>query len=579
MKRDLARMAATRHDLLVIGGGITGACIARDAALRGLDVVLVEKNDFSSATSSGSSKLVHGGLRYLANFELGLVRESLRERRIWERIAPHMVFPLPFMVPLYGARDTLMLTIGLTLYDLLSYDRNRLDDPDKRLPGHRRITREEALKHAPWLRREGLTGAMIYYDCQMYAPERIGVECIADAADRGAQVANHAEVTEILAEDHGNRRRITGARAMDRLTGESHAIRADLTINATGPWGDLVMAMADRGNAPARRLIRSKGIHLITRDITDGTALAIQPEGGGHFFVIPWRGHSLIGTTDTVFTGRPDELGVSEKDIADFLSVINTGLPGLHLTRADVKHFYAGLRPLVDTDPNPAADGRPNKKESYGASRAAEVVDHAEEGIDGFISALGGKWTTSRHLAEQVVDRALDKLGLPRTPCETDRTAIQGGEIDRYAEFEAAALKRYPDLPGAVVVNLCHNYGSRLDDVIELARMCDDPTLLEPLDGAPDSIGAQALYAVRHEMALTLDDVIQRRTGIGTLGHPGRDTLRRIADIAGPELGWDEDEKTRQIEAAEQRYRTRDDGSAAAPALDAPAGQAGPAAQ
>ena len=562
MKRDLAMMAARRHDLLIIGGGITGACIARDAALRGLDVALIEKNDFSSATSSGSSKLVHGGLRYLANFELGLVRESLRERRIWERIAPHMVDPVPFLIPLYGAKNTLTLKIGLTLYDFLSYDRNRLEDPDKRMPGHVRISREEALARAPYLNPRGLTGAMIYYDCQMYSPERIGVECIGDAADRGAAIANHADVTEILTEEAGNARRVTGARVTDSLTGESHVIRAELTVNATGPWGDMVMAMAERDGTPARRLIRSKGIHLITRDITGGMALAVQPKDGGHFFVIPWRGHTLIGTTDTVFTGRPDALGVSEKDIADFLGVINKGLPGLDLGRDDVEHFYAGLRPLVDTDPNP--DDSDGKKDSYGASRASEVFDHASEGLESFLSALGGKWTTSRHLAEQVVDLSLEKLGRPKTPSVTARTAVQGGEITRYAEFEAAAIARYPAMPRDIVINLARNYGSRMDDVIEIAEQAHRADLLDPLSNATVTIGAQALYAVRMEMARTLDDVIQRRTGLGTLGHPGHDTLRRIADIVGHELGWDENEKTRQIAAAERRFRTRDDAPAAA---------------
>ena len=553
MERNLERMAATRHDLLIIGGGITGACIARDAAMRGLSVALVEKKDFSSATSAGSSKLVHGGLRYLANFELGLVRESLRERRTWEAIAPHMVTPVPFLVPLYGMASAIQLKLGLTLYDLLSYDRNRLDDPDKHMPRHRRLSREEALAHAPYLRKEGLTGAMIYYDCQMYAPERIGVECIGDAADNGAHIANYAQVDEILTDVDGAKRKVTGARVTDLLDGTSHEIKADLTINATGPWGDIVMALAEQDGAPARSLIRSKGIHLITRKLTDNMALAVLPKGGGHFFVIPWRGHTIIGTTDTVFKGRPDELGVSEKDITDFIGIINTGLPGLDLKRADVEHFYAGLRPLVDTNPND------DEKDSYGASRAAEVFDHGTEGLDGLLSALGGKWTTSRHLAEQVTDMAYDKLGKPRAICTTAETPVQGGEITRYSEFEAAALARLPDMPRDIVCNLARNYGSRLDDVVDVAGHEGKPELLEPLSNISPTIGAQVLYSIRTEMARSLDDILQRRTGLGTLGHPGHDTLRRIADIAGDELGWDPGERTRQIAEAEQRFITRDD--------------------
>ncbi len=553
MERNLQRMAATRHDLLIIGGGITGACIARDAAFRGLKVALVEKNDFSSATSSGSSKLVHGGLRYLANFELSLVRESLRERRTWEAIAPHMVSPVPFLIPLYGTASTITLKIGLTLYDLLSYDRNRLDDPDKHMPRHKRISRAEALERAPYLKKDGLTGAMIYYDCQMYSPERIGIECIGDAADNGAHIANYAQVDEILVGTENGKRTVTGARVRDLLDNSSHDISADLTINATGPWGDMVMALAEQDGAPARSLIRSKGIHLITRKLTENMALAVQSKLGGHFFVIPWRDHTIIGTTDTVFKGRPDDLNVSEADITNFIAVINDGLPGLNLTRDDVEHFYAGLRPLVDTNPN--AD----EKDSYGASRAAEVFDHADEGVDGLLSALGGKWTTSRQLAEQVVDMALSKLDRPAGSCRTATTPVQGGEITRYREFEETALKRFPRLAPDIVRNLARNYGSRIDDVVDIADHEGRPDLLEPLSNSTMTIGAQALYSIRTEMARTLDDVLQRRTGLGTLGHPGHETLTRIADIVGEELGWDADEKTRQIAQTEKRFHTRDD--------------------
>jgi len=557
MQRRLDQMAARHHDILIIGGGITGACIARDAALRGLDVALVEQADFSSATSAGSSKLVHGGLRYLANFELGLVRESLRERRIWEAIAPHMVTPVPFLIPLYGVASALKLKIGLTLYDALSYDRNRLDDPDKHMPRHRRISRDEALARAPFLNQHGLTGALIYYDCQMYSPERLGVECIGDAADNGAHVANYARVDALLTEpagaETGAGRTVTGARVRDMLDGAHHDVKARLTINATGPWGDMVMALAAHDGAPARSLIRSKGIHLITRKLTDDMALAVQPKDGGHFFVIPWRDHTLIGTTDTVFKGRPDALGVSEDDIADFLAVINAGLPGLSLTRDDVQHFYAGLRPLVDTNPN--AD----EKDSYGASRAAEIVDHATDGVDNLLSALGGKWTTSRHLAEQVVDQSLVKLGRAKAACVTAARPVLGGEITRYRDFEEAAIRRLPHMAVEVVRNLARNYGSRMDDVVDIARQENRPDLLEPLSNSTLTIAAQALYAVRMEMARSLDDVLQRRTGLGTLGHPGHDTVMRIADIVGDELGWDPSERARQVALAEQRFVTRDD--------------------
>jgi len=360
MQRDLTKMSATTYDLIVVGGGITGASTAWDAALRGLKVALLEKDDFAHATTSGSSKLVHGGLRYLVNGELKLVRESLRERRIWENTAPHMVHPLPFILPTYGhgMKSGPVLSIGLAFYDLLSYDRNFVSDDDKKIPGFRTVSREEALKLMPSLKRDGLTGAKIYYDCQMFAPERLCLECIEGAVEYGADAANYAEVTDFVIEssiDTG--RRIAGVHVKDRFTGETHMIRGKLVINAAGPWADTLMGLAE-GGAPKRRLIRSKGIHIITREISGKNALAIQSDIGGHFFVIPWRDHTIIGTTDTVFDDDPDKVGVTEQDLKDFISVVNDGLPGLNLRREDILHFYVGIRPLVDTSPPKGEEAR-----------------------------------------------------------------------------------------------------------------------------------------------------------------------------------------------------------------------------
>ncbi|MEX1154106.1 FAD-dependent oxidoreductase [Parvibaculum sp.] len=564
MQRDLQAMSATDYDLVVVGGGITGASVAWDAALRGLKVALLEKDDFAHATTAGSSKLVHGGLRYLVNGELKLVRESLRERRIWETNAPHMVHPLPFVLPTYGwgMSGPIVMSIGLALYDLLSFDRNWLSDDDKKLPGFKRLSKGKALDLVPSLPREGLTGAMVYYDCQMFAPERLCLECIEGAAEYGADVVNYAEVTGFDSEPSGNGIRIKGVTVRDTLTGETHRVRGKLVVNAAGPWADTLMGFAD--DTPARRLIRSKGIHIITRALTGKNALAIKSRLGGHFFVIPWRGHTIIGTTDTVFEDAPDQVGVSEKDIADFLIVVNDGLPGLNLTRADVLHFYVGLRPLVDTTPQ-VADGE-EKKDSYNASRAAEVYDHApEEAIEGLVSAIGGKWTTSRHLAEQVVDLALKKLGR-QAKCETHCTPVYGGEIGRLKSFVARAKKRHAHLPADVVENLVNFYGSRIDEVLATAaeRQGESEELLRRLGPNVAEIGAQVVHAVRHEMALRLSDVVFRRTGLGTLGHPGPDVIARAADLMRRELGWDETTTAHEIAETTRAFDTQDASGAAA---------------
>jgi glycerol-3-phosphate dehydrogenase len=558
MKRDLKAMSATEYDLVIVGGGITGASTAWDAALRGLKVALLEKDDFAHATTSGSSKLVHGGLRYLVNGEFRLVRESLRERRIWENVAPHMVHPLPFVLPTYGwgMSGPIVMGIGLALYDLLSFDRNWLSDDDKKLPGFRRISKGKALDMMPSLKRENLTGAMIYYDCQMHAPERLCLECIEGAVEYGADAANYAEVTGFVTEASMKRGvKVAGVTVLDKLTGDTHTIRGRVVVNAAGPWADKTMALVDE--TPARRLIRSKGIHIITRDISGGNALAIKSELGGHFFVIPWRGHTIIGTTDTVFEEDPDALGVTERDIENFLLVVNDGLPGLNLKREDVLHFYAGLRPLVDTTPK-VADGEPAPKDSYNASRAAEVFDHgAEEAIDGLISAIGGKWTTSRHLAEQVVDLALKKLG-QTAACETHCTPVYGGEIGRLKSYIERAQKNYQQLAPEIVANLVDFHGSRIGEVLATAdeRQGEREELLRRLAPETNVIGAQVVHAVRHEMALHLEDVVFRRTGLGTLGHPGVPAITRAAELMRRELGWDETQLAREIAETVRQFDT-----------------------
>lgn len=558
MKRDLKAMSATDYDLVIVGGGITGASTAWDAALRGLKVALLEKDDFAHATTSGSSKLVHGGLRYLVNGEFRLVRESLRERRIWENVAPHMVHPLPFVLPTYGwgMSGPIVMGIGLALYDLLSFDRNWLSDDDKKLPGFKRISKGKALDIMPALKRENLTGAMIYYDCQMHAPERLCLECIEGAVEYGADAANYAEVTGFVTEASMKRGvKVSGVTVLDKLTGDTHTIKGRVVVNAAGPWADKTMAMVDE--TPARRLIRSKGIHIITRDISGSIALAIKSELGGHFFVIPWRGHTIIGTTDTVFEEDPDDLGVTERDIANFLIVVNDGLPGLNLKREDVLHFYAGLRPLVDTTPK-TAEGEPAPKDSYNASRAAEVFDHgAEEAIDGLISAIGGKWTTSRHLAEQVVDLALKKLGRTAA-CETHCTPVYGGEIGRLKSYIDRAQKKYPHLAPEIVANLVDYHGSRIGEVLATAdeRQGEREELLRRLAPETNVIGAQVVHAVRHEMALHLADVVFRRTGLGTLGHPGVPAITQAAELMRRELGWDETQYAREIAETVRQFDT-----------------------
>ena len=490
MRRATDRLANETFDILIIGGGITGACVARDASLRGLKVALIERGDFANATSAHNSKLIHGGLRYLRNFELGLVRESLRERRIWQRIAPHLVHPLPFLIPLFGggwkARAT--LSAGLTLYDVLSYDRGWLDDPAQRLPGHSWLSADEARRSEPVLDQPDLQGAFLYYDAQMLSPERLALECLIDADAHGAAIANYVEASRLLLRDG----RVEGCSVRDGVTGSAFDIRAKTTLVAAGPWADIFLEHAI--NRPAsHKLLRSKGIHVLVPSITHDFALTMAT-AHGHFFVLPWRGHTLLGTTDTAFTGNPDNVGVSENDIASFFAFINKHLPKAELTRDKVEFFYAGLRPLVD-------DG---SGYTYGASRRAELVDHGkDDGLDGLFSAIGGKWTTSRHLAEKVMDRLIEKLDAKTDGCKTG---------DRR-------------LPGVSM---------------------------------PDTIEEQVTTAMHIEMALTLEDVVMRRTGIGQFGTPSPETLETLSRLMAAEFGWSEERRQREIASLDKWYTTRE---------------------
>ena len=540
MRRALTRLADESFDLLIIGGGITGASVARDAALRGLKVALIEKNDFANATSAHNSKLVHGGLRYLRNFELGLVRESLKERRILQRIAPHLVHPLPFLVPLYGGgfKERATLAAGLTLYDVLSFDKGRLDDPDQRLSNHRWLGKEAALAREPMLAGPDFEGAFLYYDAQMYAPERIALECLIDADEHGAALANYVAADRLLVRNG----RVEGCTARDLMTtGERFDIRAKLTLVATGPWADIFLAQA-LGKPATHKLLRSKGIHLLVPKMTQGDALTVAT-AHGHFFVLPWRGHTLLGTTDTAFKDDPDSVAVSERDIADFLAFINAHLPGAKLKRADVEYFYAGLRPLVD-------DGSGN---TYSASRRSELVDHAkDDGVEGLVSAIGGKWTTSRDLADIIVNAVLAKLSLAARPCTTAGTPLPGARFGRFKDFLATTAAEHP-LPS--IAHLAHMYGARLPLLFQ--EMGNRPDLAAAV-GPNGDIAAQIVLAAREEMALTLCDAVMRRTGIGQFGPPPRAALDAASKVMAAELGWTEDRRIREIDALLPWFETRE---------------------
>ena len=543
MQRDLKAMSQKDYDLLIIGGGITGAAVAWDAALRGLSVALVDKGDFGGATSAATSKLIHGGMRYLKSLEVGLVRESLQERRIMEIIAPHLVYPLPFIFPAYGwgMRGLPAVYSAMVFYDTLSFDRKWLNDEDKKIPGHERYSAEELLALAPGLEKKDLKGGVVYYDCQMYSPERLTLEFILAACEYGADAANYAKAEDLIIEGD----RITGVQIRDLITDKALTIKAALTINAAGPWADLMLAKL-RGRMH-HGLIRSKGIHIITRPLSQERGITLQTPQGRHFFILPWRGHSLIGTTDEIYKGNPDEFKVSESDIMGLIDEVNATYPTAKLTRDDVLFQYGGLRPIVEKETSVEI-------EVYDASRKYEIYDHAaDDRIQGFITVIGGKYTTSRNLAQQLVDLTLTKLERDPVACLTHTTPLYGGEMSRFASFLDRALKQRPaGLADKVIANLCRNYGTRYLDVLRTA----EKKQLKPLCKHLPDIMAEVVYAVEKEMALSLNDVLFRRTGLCTLGNPGGDVIEAVANCMAKALKWNKARRLAEIDRSLAQFET-----------------------
>ncbi len=540
MQRFIESYVNEHFDVIVIGGGITGASVACEAASRGLTVALLEKRDFSWATSAVTSKLIHGGLRYLANGEFALVRESLSERRVLENIAPNFVYPVPIMIAHNSKpfkNNKWAVKIGMLLYDTLSYDKNCTWDKSKHIPMHRTISRQQVLQSEPNVQAAKLTGASVYYDCVSIFPERLTLAFIKSAVAHGARVANYARVEGFLFDA---RHRVTGALVKDLLGNATHKITGSMTVNCAGPWADILqgLAQADGGGAESGNMAlrRSEGIHIITDKplISGKYVVGCMTPAARHFFLIPWRRHTIIGTTDKPFTGNPDQYRVTRQSILELLDEVNASFGDGTLGLADIRHTFGGLRPLLECQ----------TQETYACSRKYEIHDNACEGLDGMITVEGGKYTTSRRLAENCLKLIEKKLGRKPGRSITARHRLAGCEIPDMNAFLDGVLRDNPDFAGQTLEYLARNYGTEYAKVLRLAR--DDQALGEILN-ADGEILAQIIYAVKHEMARTLSDIVMRRTGIGTLGHPGEAVLRKAAAAAAPILGWDGERIEREI--------------------------------
>jgi len=541
MERFIEKYSGERFDLIVIGGGITGATVAYDAASRGLSVALVEKKDFGCATSSATSKLIHGGLRYLANLEFDIVRESLRERRILSNIAPNLVYPSPVMLTCYNTNrinSYWNLKIGMVLYDLMSFDKSFTWDKSKKIPFHRTISAEQAAELEPVVKKEGLKGAHIYHDCISLCPERLTLAFIQSAVQKGARVSNYAKAEKFI---FTNGNVIDGVKVKNLLSGECVDIKGKLMINCGGPWADEILGLASEKERK-KSIVRSEGIHIVTRKLTRNHIVTYGKTSKVGFFMLHWRWHTLIGLTDKLYAGDPDDYRVTRESILELLGTVNEYLgEGKKLRYEDILYTYGGLRPLVGDA----------SQDTRHMSRKYEIYDNAVEGIEGMITVEGGKYTTSRNLAEQVLKTVEKKLKKNLGNCVTHKQHLAGCEIHNFPVFLEEIQKMNPGINEKTMDCLGRLYGTEYQHVLEMAG--NDKMLLSPVN--PDGeILAQVVYAIQKEMAKTLKDIVFRRTGIGTLGNPGKELIQKVADIASEYLGWDQERKAKEISGTLQAF-------------------------
>jgi glycerol-3-phosphate dehydrogenase len=538
MIRDLDRLAGTTFDVLVVGGGVYGLTIAYDAAQRGLSVALVERDDFGCGASFNHLRTIHGGLRYLQTLDVARARESVSERRTLARIAPHSVRPLPFAVPLYRSvtRGKTVMRAGFLFDRLIAIGRNHGVPSSHRLPAGRVFGRTTAVQRFPGLKRRGLTGAAVFYDYITPESDRLTFSYAVAAVEHGAVLANHVEAIALLTDARGGRR-VGGVRGRDTVGGRELEIGARITVNATGSAIDrLLQPLGFSSGIPM-----VKALNLVTRRDAGEEALGGRSTLGRNLFLVPWRERAIFGTWESDRTVRAEDAADDSREINAFIGELNQAFPALDLTPADITLVHRGLVPAVAHGGRLKLQGKD------------QLLDHANQGIEGLVTVSGAKYTTARAVAERVTTRLLSKLRRATVPCRTASTALPGGTIRDVGMTIAEARREHDEgLPSDTIPHLIAAYGSRYRDVLALAvKRQDWQTRI-----AHDSpvIGAQLVQAVRSEMAITLADAVIRRTPLGALGHPGDTGLERAASIVAAELQWSEERRRAEIEAVNHFY-------------------------
>jgi glycerol-3-phosphate dehydrogenase len=553
LSRDIRSLSSEAFDVLVVGGGASGAATAREAALRGFKTALIEQNDFSCGSSAHCFKVVHGGIRYIQHADIRRLRASCFERAVLLRIAPHLVSPLPFVIPTYGGGKSSrwFLGTGMLLYDALSADVNRhVLDPSRRVHRTRFLSRSETLELFPDIAGSGLTGGAIFEDGQMHSPPRLVWAFAAAAAEMGACVANHVRAERLLLEGS----RVIGVEASDRLEGSRFEIRARLVINAAGPWAEgLLQPVADYG---AQGTYSRDTCFMVTRRFATPMALAVQGQAkdsdallarsARHLFLVPWRNSTLVGVWHSIVPRDPDSVGLPRAELRQFIDEFNTCYPNLQLRESDVRRADFGLVPFGEAS---------SQQGGLSFGKQSRLIDHRAQGQSGLLTVISVRYTVARRDAAEALDLATAQLDGRRSQRDSTRDPLAGGDIQDFAGFLSQHQARRPQwLSENAMDSMVRNYGTHTTRITELAER--EPRLARCFTGSHVSF-AEAIYAVRSEMARRMTDVVFRRTELGTDGHPGVTALDEVQQLLAEELGWPayrSGEERQDVERHLQRY-------------------------
>jgi glycerol-3-phosphate dehydrogenase len=557
VKRDLGRLAAQEFDVLVIGAGAFGAAAAWDAALRGLNVALLDQGDFGAGASAECFKMVHGGIRYLQHADIPRLRSSCDERTALLRIAPHLVNPLPIAIPTYGhgRQGKAFLAAGMAAYDLLTLGRNAgIRDRSRHIAPMRLLSRQQILDLFPELEQRSLTGAAVFEDGQMYNTARLVLAFVQSAAGKGAIAANYTQAVRFLWEG----RRVCGVRARDLIGNDEFDIRAKLVLNAAGPWAEYLLQDKEHFGVQTRGHFSRDACFLVDRKPKSAYALAVPgftkdsdavvSRSARHLFAVPWRDCMLIGVWHRLFTERPDSAQVEEAELSAWMAEMNASYPALRLTRGDVIYANCGLVPFGDSRTS-TGDLSFGKESRY--------LDHRTQGIDGLVTLIGIRYTTARGDSAKALDLLLRQLpGAPgRAP--TERVPLSGGDIADLADLRSAARRAAPaEISSATLDAWLRNHGTNYQSLAALARSPEEARRL----GNTDTVIAEVTHAVNEEMAVHLEDVILRRTNLGSGSHPGRLAIAEAAQRMQALLGWTDARRGEEIvltEGALTHHRAR----------------------